>query len=113
MIRLATFLAFMAFPAWSQGFPDTSHQTDTLDLVRQSDDLAVLTYHNSADMNSLPQETDLSDGGLTVRAVIEIGNGPERLTVHAPDGWHAVPFTVDVEDGDGVEVEIFRASPGM
>lgn len=112
-MRAAVMLAVMAVPAFAQGYPHFSAEADTLGLVRQSDDLAILTYHNSADMNSLPLETDLSDGGLTVRAVIQIGSGPETLTVHAPEGWVAVPWSIDVADGDSVDVQIFRAAPGM
>ncbi|MEL8056271.1 MAG: hypothetical protein AAGK66_08960 [Pseudomonadota bacterium] len=103
---IAVFLS-MAGVAAAQEHPQSAQAGgDELHLQWQGDGTALLTYWNSDAMTSRNGDTDLDVEGLSVRANIITGGGPERLRVYVPEGFVAYPDDAQVNDGQMIEVLI-------
>lgn len=106
-VRALAVILALAAPAAAQDWPfDTPGDEFTLD--RLSENYAVLEYWNSDFRNSDYAPPEITNGDLTVRLWLELFDGPEVLTVIAPEGWIAVPETISVIDGETGVVELFR-----
>lgn len=79
-------------------------------LDRVSDHYATVEYYNSEARNSAIAPDTLTSDGLTVQIDLEITQGPEYLTVTPPEGWQAIPETIEVQDGTTGMVELIRAA---
>lgn len=108
---IALGLSSTATAAWGQGYPEMPYTPpDEYRLERQSQDHAVLEYWNAFPPSSSYTPIDLSDGDLVVDIEVLITSGPETLTIFPPEGWIAVPPTVEVMDGDGARIDLFRGA---
>lgn len=68
---------------------------------------AELTYGNTEYKSSIPGLYTLEINGIVVDVLIEILNGPERITVRPRDpGLIAVPESIEVNDGDFTVIQI-------
>ncbi len=83
MNRLALALCLLASPAVAQPHP-------THDMPRDEFSLDWITEDHAVGLH------------------LQMSSGPERLTVYPPEGWLAVPETIEVVDGQIGTVDVFR-----
>lgn len=108
MRYLALVAALAANAAQAQPYPSALLEPDEFTLERESDTLAIVEYYNSASRSSAHFPRELTNGDLTVGLHLDIGNGPEVLTVTPPDGWIAIPPSISVVDGETGVIELRR-----
>lgn len=86
----------------------TNAEPDEFSLERLGPDEARVDYYNSASRQSgnFPRELTVED--LTVALDLDIGQGPEILSVYPPEGWIAVPPFISVVDGDMGSIMLIR-----
>ena len=105
---LALGLVMMAERLNAQPFP-TYGQPDEWTLDQIDPDRFEVQFHNAHPPRSSHYPETLNVPGMSVGLHIEIGSGPERMTVTPPEGWLALPPVIDVVDGDTGVVQIIRA----
>ena len=105
-LALIVALVMMAPPAPAQ----TLRAPDEFTLERLSDDRAYVEYWNADPPNSgyAPPELVVGELVVQIQVVIGAGGGPETLIVTPPEGWIAIPPTIDVVDGDIGRVDLIR-----
>ena len=103
-------LVIMSMPAPAQS-PSHTHSTrpDEVTLILLQPDHGVIEFWNSDAQTSFNQTRQLVDGDLTVDVSIAVGaDGPETLTVMAPQGWLAIPPFIAVQDGEIGRIDLIR-----
>lgn len=101
--------AFLALPAsaetthgWAGGYSHITIRPTTAPGAVAEVIFANRTVHSDDDLTF-----SLTLDGLTVEVYAQVGRGltPDRMTVEAPDGYIAIPASLDVAEDDIVIVE--------
>lgn len=117
MTRLTVALILCAFPAMAQ---DTVHWGNSshirLQPTKAPGAVAEVEFQNDPVHTDAQESHALSLGGFTVQADMILGRGqiPDRMTITPPEGYIAVPPSVDVPEGESRVITIYsQAGLGM
>jgi len=107
MTRLAAVLCLLSAPATAQNWGDHT-PPDEWTIERVGPDEAYVDYYNADPPASGAYPQSLTVGDLTVDIEILTSAGPETIIVTPPEGWLAIPFALDVADGDIGRIRLLR-----
>jgi len=108
MIRIAALCAILAGPACA----DTSHNGTSVDVsitAANGPHVAVIEMMNHLRYSSSSAPFDLDVGTLRVRVTImqRQGSLPDTVSVEAPEGFIAVPMSIELAEGQAGEILIY------
>jgi len=108
VIRAVALFALLAWPTWA----DTSHNETSVDVAVAAADgphVAVVSVTNHFRRSVSSSPFDLEVDGLRVRVTVNEGRNtlPDIVTVEAPEGFIAVPMSVELDEGQSGEILIY------
>jgi len=109
MIRAAAIFALLAAPAWAAPSENSHSSLDIAIVAADGPHVAVVSVTNHFRYSSNPAPFDIGVGTLIVRVTVDEGSGslPDTVSIEAPEGFIAVPMSVDLAEDQSGEILIF------